>query len=117
MDYVYLAKRKKILQNIITEHFDSIGKKPMRYIHNLLISKENSYMYNNRRVQSYKSNTCELFCLFCSFYSCRKASFHYIMSIFSDNLSSNESIAFKCFRDNFKSPIENIDTVKLCTHK
>ena len=28
----------------MTEHFDSVGKKPMKYIHNLLISKNMSYV-------------------------------------------------------------------------
>ena len=84
-----------------TEHFDSVGKKPMKYIHILLISKNMSYMYNNKRVQNYGSNTCALFCLFYSFHSCRKVSFQHIMNMFSDNLLSNESIVIKFFLDNF----------------
>ena len=87
----------------ITEHFDSVGRKPMKYIHNLLISKNMSYMYNNKRIQNYGSNTCGLFCLFYSFYSYRKVSFQHIMNMFSDNLLSNESIVSKFFLDNFVS--------------
>ena len=87
----------------LIELFDSVGKKPMKYIHNLLFSKNMSYMYNNKRVQNYGSNTCALFCLFYSFYSCRKVSFQHIMTMFSDNLLSNESIVIKFFLDNFHS--------------
>ena len=86
----------------MTEHFNSIGKKPMKYIHNLLISKNRSYMYNNKRVQNYGTNTCALFCLFYSFFSCRKVSFQH-MTMFSDNLLSNGSIVIKFFLDNFHS--------------
>ena len=93
----------------MTEHFDSIGKKPMIYIHNLLISKNMSYMYNNKTLQNYGTNTCALFCLFYSFYSCRKVSFQHIMTMFSDNLLSNESIVIKFFLDNFQSVDKDID--------
>ena len=93
----------------MTEHFDSVGKKPMKYIYNLLISKNMSYMYNNKRVQNYGTNTCALFCLFYSFFSCRKVSFQHIMTMFSDNLLANESIVIKFFLDNFHSVDESSD--------
>ena len=54
-------------EDIMAEHFDSVGKKPMKSIHSLLISKNMSYMYNNKRVQNYGSNTFAVFCLFYSF--------------------------------------------------
>ena len=60
-------------------------------------------MYNNKRVQNYGTNTCALFCLFYSFFSSRKVSFQHIMTMFSDNLLSNESIVIKFFLDNFHS--------------
>ena len=56
-------------------HFDSVGKQPKKYIHNLLLSNIKSYMYNNKRLQAYDSYTCALFCLYYSFYSCRLVSF------------------------------------------
>ena len=85
------------------EHFDSVGKKPMKYIHNLLISNNMTYMYNNKRIQDYSTHTCGLFCPFYSFYSCRKVSFQNIMNMFSDNLLSNETLVIKFFLDNIVS--------------
>ena len=71
--------------NNIVEHFDSVGKTPKKFIHNLLISNNNTYGYNNKRLQAYNSNTCGLFCLYYSFYSCRL-----VLQGFTSNLSENE---------------------------
>ena len=76
--------------NDFVEHFDSVGKQPKKYIHNLLLSIIKSYMYNNKRLQAYDSYTCGLFCLYYSFYLCRLVSFPKILEGFTDNLSENE---------------------------
>ena len=76
----------------IAEHFDSVGKPPKRFIHNLLIGNRSTYMYNNSRLQAYNINTCAIFCLYYSFYSCRFMSFQNILQGFSSNLSDNEKI-------------------------
>ena len=44
-------------ENNIVEHFDSTGKKPIRYIHNLLISKNMMYIYNKK---GYRITTLKL---------------------------------------------------------
>ena len=90
------------LQNNKVEHFDSIGKKPTKYIHNLLISKKLTYIYNTKRLQSYDSYTCGLFCLYYSFYSCRFYSFQNIINKFGDNLIENERLAIEFSLKNFR---------------
>ena len=74
----------------IIEDFDSVGKPPKKLIHRLLISNNNTYMYNNKRLQAYYSNTCGIFCLYNSSYLCRLVSFSKILEGFTNNLSENE---------------------------
>ena len=50
------------------DHFDSLGKKPIEYLNNLLISKNITYKYNNKRIQNYMTETCGHFCLYYSYY-------------------------------------------------
>ena len=88
-------------ENEVVEHFDSTGKPPKNFIHNLLISNKSTYMYNNKRLQSYNSDTCALFCLYYSFYSCRFMSFQNILHRFSSDLSKNEKIVTNFFLMNF----------------
>ena len=83
------------------EHFNSIGKKPIRFIHNLLISKNMTYKYNNKRIQDYNTNTCGLFCIFYSFYSCRHVNFNWILSKFGRSIERNESIVKMFYLENF----------------
>ena len=89
-------------ENNIVEHFDSVGKILKKFIHNLFISNNNTYVYNNKRLQAYNGNTCGLFCLYYSFYSCRLVSFAKILQGFTSNLSENEKIVTNFFLINFK---------------
>ena len=43
------------------EFFDSLGKKPHKEIHNLLLSNNKGYMYNNNGVQDYFTETSGYF--------------------------------------------------------
>ena len=88
-------------ENNIVEHFDSTGKKPIRYIHNLLISKNMTYIYNNKRIQDYNTKTCGLFCIFYSFYLCRHMNFNKILFKFEENLDENEKIVKRFYVENF----------------
>ena len=90
-------------ENNIIEHFNSVGKPPKRFIHNLVIGNKNTYMYNNKRLQACNSNTCGLFCLYYSFYSCRLVSFAKILESFTARLSENEKIVTDFFFVNFLS--------------
>ena len=90
-------------ENNIVEHCDSIGRKRIRYIHNLLISKNKTYRYNNKRIQDYKTNMCGLFCIFYGFYLCRHINFNRIMSKFGKSLERNESIVKKFYLENFQN--------------
>ena len=74
------------IKNNVVEHFDSLGKRPLKDIHNLLISKYKSYKYNNKRIQNFNTSTCGLFCLYYSFYSARGYKFNEILKDFSENL-------------------------------
>ena len=53
-------------------------------------------IYNTKRLQSYDSYTCGLFCLSYSYYSYRFYSFQNIINKFSDNLGENERMVI-CF--------------------
>ena len=86
----------------IVEYFDSVGKQPKVEVHNLLVSQDMMYMYNNNRLQSYNTYTCGLFCLYYSYYSCRDINFSNILNCFSDNLVDNEILVSRFFVDRFQ---------------
>ena len=88
-------------ENDIVEHFDSIGRKPLREIHNLLFSKNLTYKYNNKRIQNYNTVTCGLFCIYYSFYSCRGMNFNRILSRFGNNLEENEEIVKRFYLEKY----------------
>ena len=67
------------------EIFDSLGKKPQKEIHNLLLSNNKGYMYNHKCIQDYFTETCGQFCLFYSYYSCRGLSLQDIVNKFNSN--------------------------------
>ena len=85
----------------IVEYFDSVGKPPKLEVQNLLLSQDMMYMYNNRRLQSYNTYTCGLFCLFYSYYSCRGVNLNGILRHFSDNLLHNELLVSRFFVERF----------------
>ena len=89
------------MSDAIVEYFDSVGKQPKVEVHNLLLSQDMTYMYNNKRLQSYNTYTSWLFCLYYSYYSCRGVDFSSILSRFSDNLVDNEVLVSRFFVDRF----------------
>ena len=76
----------------VNEHFDSAGFYPRRMLENYLIAYGPRFLYSNRRVQSFHSDTCGLFCLFYCYFRCRGYGLRQIMQMFSDNLYLNEEI-------------------------
>lgn len=74
------------------EHFDSLGHYPINSLQNYIIINGPNYIVNTKRVQSYTSNSCGIFCLFFSYFRCRGYSFNEIMHMFSDNLVVNEFV-------------------------
>ena len=74
------------------EYFDSLGKEPVKSIHNLLTSNEFIYKYNKKRLQSAYTESCGLFCFYYSYYSCRKIDYNMILSNFTSNQECNEKI-------------------------
>ena len=83
------------------DHFDSLGKKRVDYINNLLISKTITYKYNNKRLQNYMTETCGLFCLYYSYYSCRGWTLEKILNTLSHDLKRNEEIVKNFVFSNF----------------
>ena len=74
------------------EHFDSLGNKPDKKIHNLLTANNMTYKYNNKRIQNFFTDTCGLYCIYYSYYSARGRSMEEILNDFSSNLNLNELI-------------------------
>lgn len=76
----------------INEHFDSAGFYPNAKLESELIVHGPRFMYNDRRVQAFRSESCGLFCLFYCYFRCRNVSFRKIMNMFSNNLQLNEHV-------------------------
>ena len=76
----------------ICEHFDSAAFKPRSGFDTYLTVQGPKYLYNTKRIQSYHSDTCGLFCLFYCYFRCRGHSFLEILNMFSGNLEMNETI-------------------------
>lgn len=83
------------------EHFDPAGLEPMPYVRTFLTARGSQFMYNSKRVQSFSSETCGVFCLFFAFFRCRNYSFRNILSMFSNDLHLNEIIV-KQFFESYK---------------
>ena len=83
------------------DHFDSLGKKPVEYLKNLLLGKNITYKYNNKRLQNYMTETCGLFCLYYSFYSCRGWRMEKILDTLTYDLKKNEEIVKQFVLTNF----------------
>ena len=92
----------------IVAHYDSVGKQPKIVVHNLFLSQDMTYMYNNKRLQSYNTDTCGLFCLYYSYYSCRGVDFNSILKHFSDNLFDNEILVSRFFVKRFHKVYINL---------
>jgi len=74
------------------EYFDSLGKKPLPEFQQFLEENSNhGYMYNKKRLQGYKTNSCGHFCLFYATYRCQmNLSMENIIGKLSDNLEEND---------------------------
>ena len=83
------------------DHFDSLGKKPVEYLKNLFLGKNITYKYNNKRLQNYMTETCGLFCLYYSFYSCRGWRMEKILDTLTYDLKKNEEIVKQFVLTNF----------------
>ena len=83
------------------EHFDSLGRKPDDKIHNLLMINKVTYKYNNKRLQNFFTETCGLYCLYYSYYSCRNETMENILNDFSTNLKQNDVIVKKFYCTHF----------------
>lgn len=81
-----------LFMSTVCEHFDSAGMKPRDEFENYLTAKGPTYMYNDKRVQSFDTETCGLFCLFYCYFRCRGYKFKEIMDMFYDNLLLNEML-------------------------
>ena len=90
----------------LISHFDSLGKNPDNYIHNLLMLKRKQYQYNNVRLQNYLTDTCGLYCIYFSYYISRGWTLRQILSRFSDNLYKNEYIVKKFCKEYFDLDID-----------
>ena len=81
---------KKTLNTV--EYFDSLGKKPKKAILKYLFSQNIKCVYSTKRLQNYNTNTCGLYCLFYSYYSCRSCDLESIVECYTDDLKKNERI-------------------------
>ena len=84
-----------------SEHFDSLGRKPERRIHNLLMYNNMTYKYNNQRIQNFFSETCGLYCIYYSYYSSRGRMMEDILKDFNSNLEYNDEIVKKFYLTQF----------------
>ena len=83
------------------EHFDSLGRKPNDEIHNLLMINKIKYKYNNKRLQNFFTETCGLYCIYYSYFSCRNKPMEDILMDFSTNLRQNELIVREFYCTHF----------------
>ena len=89
--------------NHFIEHFDSIGRKPKDDINDFLFQKKLTYIYNNKRLQSFYSKTCGLFCLFYSYYSSRNEGMVEILKRFGNSYKENEVIVINFYKEYIKA--------------
>ena len=87
----------------LAEYFDSLGKKPPCGFQEFLErNSDNGYMYNKKRLQGYKSNTCGQFCLFYATYRCElKEDMNTVIEKFSDNLQENDDMVRRFVHGSF----------------
>ena len=63
-----------------------MGMRPPMSIESILLNENKSYKYGTMRLQSTKTNTCGLFCLYYAYYACRGCLLENITNNFTDNL-------------------------------
>lgn len=85
--------------------FDSLGNTPLPDFDIFLISHgANKYQYSLSRIQSLKSDTCGLYCLFFAYFSCRGYNLKEILNMFKeDNYLYNELLVLLFYDKMFKT--------------
>ena len=76
-----------------SEFFDSLGHSPKQYLasfEQFLINHSPQYIYSNKRLQNYGSDTCGLFVLYYVILRCRGYTMQDIVNNFSTNLAQND---------------------------
>ena len=79
-----------------SEFFDSLGLSPKHYLKSFeqfLINYGPKYIYSNKRLQNYDSNTCGLFVLYYVILRCKGYNMQDIVNHFSSNLAQNDILA------------------------
>ena len=75
------------------EFFDSLGLSPKQYLasfEQFLINHGPQYIYSDKRLQNYGSNTCGLYVLYYVILRCRGFTMHDIINNLSSNLAQND---------------------------
>jgi len=80
------------------EFFDSLGRAPNFYSHNLASFLGVKYMFNTMRLQPYNSSTCGLYCLHYIHHRIRGVNFLGVLKMFSKNLEHNDDIVMNFYR-------------------
>jgi hypothetical protein len=82
--------------SFLPEFFDSLAKPPSFYSELLLdfLLKQNSngFVHNTKKLQSTKSTTCGMFCLYFLYYRIRGDKFSDLINRFGNNMMQNDSI-------------------------
>jgi len=80
------------------EYFDSFGGRPQhKEVYNLFKLNGNKYIYNQKPIQNYFSDTCGYYCLLYIFLRSRKISLFKIINIFVKFRDINDKIIVKLF--------------------
>jgi len=82
------------------EFFDSLGRDPTFYSHNLPKFLGEKYMFNTIRLQPHDSSTCGLYCLYYIHHRIRGVDFLDILKMFSKNLEHNDDIVINFYQKN-----------------
>ena len=81
-----------LYMDTVCEHFDSAGYEPRKDFETFLINYGPPYMFNNKRVQDFNTDSCGKFCLMYAYFRCHGYSFNDILDMFKNNLALNEVI-------------------------
>ena len=79
-----------------SEFFDSLGFSPKQYLasfERFLINHGPQYIFSNKRLQNYGSDTCGLFVLYYVILRCKGYNMQDIVNNFSSNLAQNDILA------------------------
>lgn len=77
------------------EFFDSFGFKPSSAIERFLNEHCAQWNYNDKRIQSFVSKSCGLFCVMYTWYKCKGKTLAELLSVFSSDTMLNDYIVRK----------------------